>query len=100
MTDDHPNRLRVGGDQVGLRYALSLALGLEVDWSSYARKGCASFQYEDAALLQQSWIRYVLLRASEVRYRRKLLGAMHSEQVDVGTSVGVKPKTRSNGILH
>ncbi len=59
--------------------AVGQALGLAIDWNSYMRNGYASFQGEEGVQLQHAWMRYTLLRATEIRYRRHLLGALTTE---------------------
>lgn len=59
-------------------YAVGQTLGLQVDWNSYLRNGYASFQCEATSEAQISWIRYMLLRATELRYRQRLLSRLPS----------------------
>lgn len=91
--DDHPQTLTgLLAIRLAYDYALSQALGLEVDWSSYAPNGSASFQCEESTALQLSWVRYSLMRAMEVRYRRHVLSSMQRSQCDSATPATAKPK--------
>lgn len=57
-------------------YAVGQTLGLAIDWQAYLQDGCASFQCEAATDRTNAWIRYALLCATEVRYRRELLDSL------------------------
>lgn len=63
---------------IRLAYDLAVgeAVGLAVDWGSWLKGDSVSFPSEEPAALQEAWIRYALLRASEIRYRRRLLSSL------------------------
>ncbi len=56
--------------------AISKSQDIQIEWSSYLRNGQASFTCENGAALREAWIRYVLLRATEIRQRRRLLESL------------------------
>ena len=57
-------------------YAVGKTLGLAIDWKSYVHNGCVSFQCENDGSRAEAWIRYTLLCATEVHYRRNLLQSL------------------------
>lgn len=84
-TDDQPQAfLSLLAIRLAYDYAVGQSTGLQVDWNSYLRKGYASFQVEVTSEAQNGWLRYTLLRASEIRYRKNLLRSLkdHGERRD------------------
>ena len=57
-------------------YAVGKTLGLAIDWKSYLHNGCVSFQCENDVSRKEAWIRYALLCATEIHYRRHLLQSL------------------------
>ncbi len=65
---------------LAMRLAYDVAVGqtldLEVDWHSFLRNGYASFPGEVESDHRVAWMRYALLCASEIHYRRNLLSSL------------------------
>ncbi len=67
-------------DLLAIRLAYDVAVGqaleLEVDWGSYIEGDVASFSTSKPNVTRNVWLRYTLLRATEIQYRKQLLASL------------------------